>query len=85
MNILFYMHRYPSYGGIENVSTYLANWFVKSLYSVSIFSFAYFDRELLLKKLNNKVDYIEAVDKVDFQYLRYHICHLWRIDVPMGA
>ena len=55
MNILFYMHKYPSYGGIENVTTYLANYFVSKGHGVQIYSFVGVDFELLLSKLDKKV------------------------------
>lgn len=38
MKILFYLHRYPAIGGIENVTTFLANAFVGLGYEIRIFS-----------------------------------------------
>lgn len=66
MNILFYMHKYPSYGGIENVTTYLANYFVSKGNGVQIFSFVGVDFELLLSKLNNKIKFTQAYDSDDY-------------------
>lgn len=39
MNVLFYIHRYPGLGGIESVTTYLANYLIRYVESVSVFSF----------------------------------------------
>lgn len=66
MNILFYMHKYPSYGGIENVTTYLANYFVSKGHGVQIYSFVGVDFELLLSKLDNKVKFTQAHDSDDY-------------------
>lgn len=66
MNILFYMHKYPSYGGIENVTTYLANYFVRKGHGVQIYSFVGVDFELLLSKLDNKVKFTQAHDSDDY-------------------
>lgn len=39
-NILFYITYYPGYGGIEKVTTYLANYLSEQNYNVSILSFS---------------------------------------------
>lgn len=52
-NILFLMGVYPNYGGVEKVSTILANAFVESGHSVSIVSFEQPHPEL--KELNHEV------------------------------
>ena len=46
---------YPSYGGVEKVSTILANAFVESGHSVSIVSFEQPHPELIDKELNHEV------------------------------
>lgn len=38
MKILFYLHRFPAIGGIENVTTFLANAFVRDGHKVEIIS-----------------------------------------------
>lgn len=55
MNILFLMGTYPSYGGVEKVSTVLANEFVQRGYGVSIISFEQPFPELALKELNPNI------------------------------
>ena len=62
MKILFYLHKYPSYGGIENVTTYLANYFVNNQNEVSIYSFVGVDHDLLLKKLDSRICYCQATN-----------------------
>mgnify|MGYP001190213336 FL=1 len=39
MNILFYLHRYPEFGGIEKVTEILSNYLVNKGYTISILSF----------------------------------------------
>lgn len=55
MNILFLMGIYPSYGGVEKVSTILANEFVKRGHQVSIVSFEQPHLELINKELSSKI------------------------------
>lgn len=62
MNLLFYINRYPGYGGIENVTQVLANWFVGQVDSVWIYSFCSQDKKNLLCKLSPKIHFIEAVN-----------------------
>lgn len=62
MNILFLMGVYPSYGGVEKVSTVLANAFVAKGHGVSIVSFEQPYPEVAEKELhadvkNYKLDY----------------------------
>ena len=51
MNILFYQHQYPSFGGIETVTTLLARQFVKDGHRVKIVSFRHRDGTGLLEQL----------------------------------
>lgn len=62
MNILFLMGIYPSYGGVEKVSTILANEFVNRGYEVTIVSFDQPHPELVEKELNPTV----KLYKLDF-------------------
>ena len=55
MNILFLMGTYPSYGGVEKVSTVLANEFVKRGYGVSIISFEQPVPELASEELDSSI------------------------------
>ncbi len=55
MNILFLMGVYPSYGGVEKVSTVLANAFVEKGHKVSIVSFEQPYPEVAEKQLNGEV------------------------------
>lgn len=55
MNILFLMGTYPNYGGVEKVSTVLANEFIQRGYGVSIISFEQPFPELALKELNPNI------------------------------
>lgn len=62
MRILFLMGIYPSYGGVEKVSTILANEFVKKGMQVSIVSFEQPFPELAKDELNPNV----SLYKLDF-------------------
>lgn len=66
MNILFYLHKYPSYGGIENVTTYLANYFASKGNNVVIYSYVGVDHNMLLQYLNSTISYVQAVNSVDY-------------------
>ncbi|MCH3980545.1 MAG: glycosyltransferase [Prevotella sp.] len=55
-NILFLMGVYPSYGGVEKVSTILANAFVECGHSVSIVSFDQPHPEVAKAELNHKIE-----------------------------
>lgn len=55
MNILFLMGVYPSYGGVEKVSTILANAFIERKYDVGIVSFEQPHPELATEELDEKV------------------------------
>lgn len=46
-NILFYITNYPGYGGIEKITTILANCLIKNNYNIFILSFHNGDKELL--------------------------------------
>lgn len=78
MNILFYLHKYPSYGGIENVTTYLANYLVDKDNQVCIYSYVGIDFELLLQKLDSRIGYIQALDKDNF-YARINFEQLTKL------
>ncbi|MFI3320922.1 MAG: glycosyltransferase [Rikenellaceae bacterium] len=55
MNILFLMGVYPNYGGVEKVSTILANEFIALGYGVSIVSFEQPHPQLAKMELSDKV------------------------------
>lgn len=55
MNILMYLHRYPGYGGIESVTTYLANFFVMKGIKVSIYSFLTQDEDALRGLVDSEI------------------------------
>lgn len=55
MNILMYLHRYPGYGGIESVTTYLANFFETKGINVSIYSFIAQDEDSLRGLLDSNI------------------------------
>ena len=55
MNILFYQHQYPAFGGIETVTTMLANAFADDGHNVAIVSFIHKDGTNLLERLNRNV------------------------------
>ncbi len=57
MNILFYLWRYPAYGGIEKVTTILANYFAERLgWNVSIVSHYGEHEDELLSELSEHVN-----------------------------
>lgn len=58
MKISFLMGIYPSYGGVEKVSTYLANELVKRGHEVSIVSFDQPHPEIAEKELDHRVTLI---------------------------
>lgn len=66
MRILFYIHRYPGYGGIEKVTTYLANFFVDKFEWVGIYSFIQQAESELLIELDSKVHYFKCQDNVEY-------------------
>lgn len=51
-SICFYLHNYPNYGGIEKVTTHLANYFVANGNDVCIFSYISKNEEKLLSFLH---------------------------------
>ena len=55
MNILFLMGVYPNYGGVEKVSTILANAFIEKGYGVGIVSFEHPHPDLAEKELSKQV------------------------------
>jgi len=59
MNILFYQHQYPAFGGIETVTTLLANSFAGDGHNVAIVSFIHKDGTDLLKRLHPSVKWRE--------------------------
>lgn len=58
--ILFVIDRYPGYGGIENVTTWLANYFVSQGVNVLIYSFRNEDAEHLIQCLDHRVIWVQA-------------------------
>lgn len=58
MKISFLMGIYPSYGGVEKVSTYIANEFVKRGHQVSIVSFAQPHPKVAERELDHRVKLI---------------------------
>lgn len=59
MNILFYQHQYPAFGGIETVTTMLANAFAADGHKVAIVSFIHKDGADLLSRLHPSVTWHE--------------------------
>jgi len=59
MNILFYQHQYPAFGGIETVTTLLANAFAADGHRVVIVSFIHKDGTDLLDRLHPGVTWRE--------------------------
>ena len=59
MNIMFYQHQYPAFGGIETVTTILANRFAKDGNQVCIVSFTHKDGTDLLERLRTGVEWLE--------------------------
>lgn len=66
MNVLFFIHRYPGYGGIETVTTVLGNYLVGKGYNVSIISFLQED-EITMGKLNKKIFLYRFPDKQNLE------------------
>lgn len=62
MNILFYQHQYPAFGGIERVTTLLARQFVADGHRVSIVSFRHQEGTSLLKDLPPIVKWVQLPD-----------------------
>lgn len=59
MNILFYQHQYPAFGGIETVTTTLANAFASDGHRVVIVSFIHKEGTDLLARLHASVTWHE--------------------------
>ena len=55
MNVIFLMGVYPNYGGVEKVSTILANAFIEKGYGVGIVSFEHPHPDLAEKELSKQV------------------------------
>lgn len=74
MNILMYLHRYPGYGGIESVTTYISNYLSEKGIKISIFSFLSQNEENLRLLLNHTIKIFHphknANDLVIKEYLR---------------
>ena len=67
MNILFYIDRYPGYGGIETVTTSLANYWATELnWDISILSIHQQDYDTLSKQLNKKVKFYKIPITSDY-------------------
>lgn len=65
-SVLFFLHNYPNYGGIEKVTTCLANYFVSQGLPTFIFSFICKDKEKLLSYLASNVTLIQATNKTKY-------------------
>lgn len=66
MNILFYLHNYPNYGGIENVTTAIANYLSYHKHNVSIYSFIGREESVLYDKLLPAISCEKAKCNTDF-------------------
>lgn len=64
-SILFYIARYPGYGGIENITTLLANHLSSNNNKVSILSCTQQDEDLLIKQLHKDVQYYKIPNKIN--------------------
>jgi len=62
LNLLFFIDRYPGYGGIESVTSILSNLFVNSGYLVTIVSFKQENLELLTQ-LDKRVNLLSLPNK----------------------
>lgn len=63
MKILFLIARYPGYGGIENVTTKLANYFANECgHNVWIVSNSQQEETQLIKELSTKVEFVKMPD-----------------------
>ncbi|EOS12804.1 glycosyltransferase [Phocaeicola sartorii] len=69
MNIAFLYRIYPSYGGVEVVTTILSNKFIEDGHEVTIFSFEQGNNELL-EQLNQKVK---------LQFLKYPVLSYYNV------
>ena len=56
MNILFYLHQYPAFGGIETVTSLLANAFVEEGYKVDILSHVSKEKSGFNEELHHSVE-----------------------------
>ncbi len=56
MNVLFYIANYPGFGGIEKVTTYLANGFVAQHHKVTLLTFAPTHNRATTQDLDPSVD-----------------------------
>lgn len=66
-HLLFYVHNYPGFGGIEKVTTILANYFACSKnWKISIISFAQNNVDKLLEDLDNRVNFLEMPNSLEF-------------------
>lgn len=64
MNLLFYLERYPAYGGIESVTTVIANYMICQVDSISIYSILQQNVEELSQLLDKKIELYYAKHKV---------------------
>lgn len=62
MNILFYIDRYPGFGGIETVTTFLSNSFTQNGYTIFIVSHIQQNEELL-ENLDSQVTLLKLPSK----------------------
>ncbi len=69
MNICFLCTRYPGYGGIENVTTVLAN-YLTSKHNIFITSLMEQDKDVLLKKLYKGIIVKHVDEKIFIKFLQ---------------
>lgn len=74
MNILFLMGVYPNYGGVEKVSTILANAFIEKGYGVGIVSFEHPHPELAERELSKHVS-LYSLDYPVYSKANVHKLH----------
>jgi glycosyltransferase involved in cell wall biosynthesis len=58
-SILFYISRYPGFGGIEKVTTILANYFINYDFEIAILSFTQQNEISLIEELDSKVHFFK--------------------------
>lgn len=66
MNVLFILARYPAYGGIEKVSTWLCNRLCEKLDWVGIYSFDQECEKELITELDTRIHFIKSNVPVQF-------------------
>ncbi len=65
-HVLYYIHHYPGYGGIEKVTTILANHFVENEeWEVTIISFSQKYTDELINELDSRVIFLKMPNSTD--------------------